>query len=237
MNKQRIAIADIHGELEMLELLLEAIEYDPTYHQLIFLGDYVDRGPDSAGVLRLVRELQKHDGNVALRGNHERLMISAVKRVRYDDILLWELNGGDKTNQSFSGKRKVEFLNEYCDWLLSLPLYHEDADYFFSHAPLPPDVAINDRSQWECVKTNEQILTWSYFLPESDALKIPNKIGVCGHVHALRQGISEPRFYPHYYYLDGGCGCHHTGQLWAVNLDAGTYTNHRGETKEIRVES
>jgi serine/threonine protein phosphatase 1 len=66
------AIGDIHGCLDKVLRLLEVIRYDPAADRLIFLGDYIDRGPDSKGVLDLMLQLQQDNSrNVFLMGNHE----------------------------------------------------------------------------------------------------------------------------------------------------------------------
>src|SRR3954469_21081267 len=96
---QRIlAIGDIHGSARALEVLLQAVA--PTRDELIVtLGDYVDRGPDSAAVLtRLVRLSETHR-LVALRGNHEQLMTAA--RESEADLALWCNLGGEATLLSY----------------------------------------------------------------------------------------------------------------------------------------
>ena len=71
-----LAIGDVHGCLTALDTLLGFVELRPT-DQLIFLGDYVDRGPDSKGVLDRLIELRRLHEVVFLRGNHEVMMANA----------------------------------------------------------------------------------------------------------------------------------------------------------------
>src|SRR5262245_45663511 len=71
-----LAIGDIHGHAEVLRRLLEAVEPRPD-DQLITLGDYVDRGPDSPGVLEMHIPLHKAGRLIALRGNHDVMMLDA----------------------------------------------------------------------------------------------------------------------------------------------------------------
>ena len=66
-----LALGDIHGCLDALKLLLARIELTPD-DRVIALGDYVDRGPDSRGVLDLMVKLHETGQLVALRGNHDR---------------------------------------------------------------------------------------------------------------------------------------------------------------------
>lgn len=67
MEKIIVAVGDVHGCLEELDELLKKIQYNPNQMELVFLGDLMDRGPDSAGVVRRVREL----GAKCVKGNHE----------------------------------------------------------------------------------------------------------------------------------------------------------------------
>lgn len=83
-----VAVGDIHGRLDLLDALLARF---PGRH-FLFLGDYVDRGPDSPGVVARVRELVTAGRATALLGNHDQMLIDAVLDRRFADI--WELNGG-----------------------------------------------------------------------------------------------------------------------------------------------
>ena len=86
-----LAIGDIHGCLTALDTLLGFVQPTPS-DQLIFLGDYVDRGPDSKGVLDRLIELQRTGRVVCLRGNHEIMMLGA--REGRDDFRFWLAFGG-----------------------------------------------------------------------------------------------------------------------------------------------
>lgn len=66
------AVGDVHGCLDKLLRLLDILNYDPAGDRLIFLGDYIDRGPDSKGVVDLLLRLQHENANnIFLMGNHE----------------------------------------------------------------------------------------------------------------------------------------------------------------------
>ena len=99
--KRTLVISDIHGELTLFEELLQTAGYNPDKDQLILLGDYIDRGPDSKRVLEKVMEL-KHEGAVVLKGNHEDMMVRAFKT---DDERTWKnwinRNGGTETLKSY----------------------------------------------------------------------------------------------------------------------------------------
>jgi len=222
------AIPDIHGEYMKMCGLLDAIDAQPD--EIIFLGDYVDRGPMSYMVLKKLRELQK-EGTIALLGNHERLMTNAVLRATYSHCRLWDINGGHRTADSFkkmTGSKYMREMGEYSLWLNSLPTWHDDGQYFYSHAPMDPVASypgILDKEHPD----HEQVLTWTYLIPEKDAMAIPDRTGVCGHIHRLQHGVIEPRMYDHYLYLDAGCGCAPDAPLIAYNLQDRYYVNHKGE--------
>ena len=100
------AVGDIHGRLDLLRRLLEQIEADAYARaegrvcSLVFLGDYVDRGPDSRGVIAelLARQPQTFDTHF-LKGNHEALLLDFLEDARHLDQ--WLVNGGEATMLSY----------------------------------------------------------------------------------------------------------------------------------------
>jgi len=130
MNKY--AISDIHGCLKTFKTLLEKIKFSKQ-DELYLLGDYIDRGPDSKGVIDYIWTLQDQGYQVAcLRGNHEQMLLDCVD----DDhkFLLWERNGGDATMLSF-GRRFVSAIpDQYIAWFNALPYYLEVDKYILVHA-------------------------------------------------------------------------------------------------------
>jgi len=93
-------IGDIHGELELLDILLEAIgEHDPQ--EIVFIGDYIDRGPHSREVVERIMDLETPAA--CLMGNHELMLLSAFEDFAfgYNPMELWYFNGAEATLQSF----------------------------------------------------------------------------------------------------------------------------------------
>jgi hypothetical protein len=176
----------------------------------------IDRGPDSKGVIETIRALvETHPGHViALSGNHEWLAIDAISRQSYDSFYLWMINGGDATQNSYPSQKMTD---DDIKWMASLPLSHEEPGFFFSHAPVPRQ---KDRSYInKNLPFTKNELIWTYYSDEKKhAKKFKDKIGVCGHVHALKKGIKEPRFYAHYIFADAGCGCAKDAPLVAVEV-------------------
>src|SRR5262245_26347367 len=104
-----LAIGDIHGYPTALDAVLEAAA--PTDADwIICVGDYVDRGPDSKGVIDRLLELQKKGRLVALRGNHEEMMM--VSRDEPGLLPMWLMNGGEQTLQSYAPPGRQATLDE-----------------------------------------------------------------------------------------------------------------------------
>ena len=99
MPERIFVIGDIHGCLDKLELLWERIDPRPGLDQLIFLGDYIDRGDDSSGVLDYLLELKEiYVDTVFLMGNHEKMFVDFLAGV---DRALFIYNGGESTLKSY----------------------------------------------------------------------------------------------------------------------------------------
>ncbi len=217
-------IADIHGRQDLLWKLWNDLEknhkLDLTTDKVIFTGDYIDRGPDSYGVLEFIHDkVQAHPNNViALAGNHEWMMIQYYTRGTPDDKELWEWNGGLETIKSFQYAGYSSCPQHLLKWLAFAPLSHTEPGFFFSHAPAPRDSYRNIVNRGLELTPDE--LIWTYHADERGVARDHGNgvVGVCGHVHALRKGLMEPRFYDHYIYADAGCGCSPKAPLCAVNV-------------------
>ncbi|GJL91879.1 metallophosphoesterase family protein [Hyphococcus sp.] len=160
-GKRVYAIGDIHGRLDMLNDLLERIEEDCGdlgNAQLIFLGDYVDRGQDSRGVIDRLIELKRiHKDTVFLKGNHEAIMIDFL--MEPEDLPQWLDWGGEETLESYGidpvGISKSDLADAihaampqtHFDFLNSLSLTHIEGDYLFVHAGVRPGAALEDQSE------------------------------------------------------------------------------------------
>lgn len=164
-----LAIGDIHGCSRALATLLAAVA--PTSRdRIVALGDYVDRGPDSRGVLEQLLSLHATGRLVALRGNHELMMLDA--RNGGGSMSMWLMCGGDETLASYGAaafKNVPEahwaFLDEACvDW-------HEEERHFFVHANAYPDWPLNEQP--------EDVLFWERVA--GPCAHVSGKIMVCGH--------------------------------------------------------
>lgn len=144
-----IAIGDIHGCRKSLAALIEVIH--PTKDDLlVFLGDYVDRGPDSRGTLDLLIEIQRDLNAVFLRGNHE-IMFGGCA-IHGIDPSLWLQMGGRTTLVSYGGK--LESVTEsHRDFLRTCLPYFETNEHFFCHANYIPHLELDAQPErtlyWE----------------------------------------------------------------------------------------
>ena len=181
-NKTQVVIADIHGHFDALQRLKREFGYNSKEHQLIYLGDYIDRGPNSCEVVdEIMREVMEEEA-IALLGNHERMMLNALtsepNKNRKNDMLHWLINGGQKTLDSYkkSGKRAMK---SHPGFLATLPLYVESDNYVFVHAGVNPTKKIEDQTEKDLLWIRDE------FLDAKDLSTVTNKIVVFGHTPTI----------------------------------------------------
>ncbi len=143
---RKLFVTDIHGEYRGLIELLREMDYDAFTDQLIVGGDLIDRGPDSALVVRYLRTLQRmHPERVTvLTGNHEEMLRWYLE----DRSKMWLLHGGAEALASFTRTFEDETESrESLDWLLALPMIAEDDEYVYTHAGFVPGVPFEEQSR------------------------------------------------------------------------------------------
>jgi serine/threonine protein phosphatase 1 len=148
MNQRRWVIPDIHGCSKTLRALIELQIKPRGSDELWFLGDYIDRGPDSKGVIDYLMELQLKEFNLKLLiGNHEEYCIKAWEEDRKSKRFLgirfkskiqkiWELHGGAQTLESFGLDFAGDIPEHYIAWMRKLRYYAELENYILVHAGL-----------------------------------------------------------------------------------------------------
>lgn len=144
MSERLIAIGDIHGCKTALDALLEAVNpgSDDT---VVTLGDYVDRGPDSRGVVESLVELGRKTQLVGILGNHEEMMLDVILQGAPPHE--WLRFGGVDTLDSYGFDGDLEFLPpEHVQFFASLGDYFVLDDYFFTHAAYDPDIPYENQS-------------------------------------------------------------------------------------------
>ena len=165
MSTPIYAIGDIHGQLGDLHHALDLIERDGGANaQIVFLGDYTDRGPDSRGVIELLMEGQSGGRNwVLLKGNHDDMFWKFMQiPPQHEPFLPAELHwihprlGGDTTLASYgvdgSGKRRMTHIHAdalqavpraHVNFLNALPTSFETDTLFFAHAGIIPGISFD----------------------------------------------------------------------------------------------
>lgn len=147
----RYAISDIHGHSSTFERLLKKIDFQKSDEL-----DYIDRGPDSKGVLDTIMNLQDKGYHLTcLMGNHEQMLLQTLQDPSYK--IYWLRNGGDTTLSSFSTTSVEKISRKYIDFIASLKFYFELEDYIFVHAgvnmlaedPLKDQVSLLWLRDWE----------------------------------------------------------------------------------------
>lgn len=144
------AIGDVHGEIDKLDRLLDYIREDARRsgapYRIMFLGDLVDRGPDSRGVVARAMALTAAGEALAIKGNHEELMLHAFDKRESVGIYWWAENGGDETILSYA--RANGFHDDFRDaidtdhiaWMRGLPVMIRDEPrgLVFVHGGIDP---------------------------------------------------------------------------------------------------
>ena len=164
------AIGDVHGHIGKLELLLGHCERRCSGHatRLVFIGDYVDRGPDSRAVVDLLRELQRSRPGevVCLRGNHEAVVLAAARdqlhRLPGDvdmDVWLGPSGGGLQTLASYGITHASQLPGDHLEWMAALPLSHDDGLRYFAHAGVDPARPLSDQVEDDLLWIREPFLS------------------------------------------------------------------------------
>lgn len=213
------AIADIHGRLDLLKKAFETIrlthDSDEPYH-IITLGDYIDRGPDSKGVLEFLIDEGRGNTVISLQGNHEVMAVTVCLNPHYDHRVWWMGNGGDATLESY-GHPKKEFHDQYgmssmdqehVGWMATLPLYYETPKQIFVHAGIP-------FSNAPLEKQDKEKMVWMLYGPQDHGGWFGNQNAtprITKHiVHGHHQHVDGPHEWSHRTDLD--TAAYHTGRL------------------------
>jgi serine/threonine protein phosphatase 1 len=155
------AIGDIHGSLQKLRELMTLCRRhaDGRPATFIFLGDYIDRGPDSRGVVEALIELQSRqpDRVITLKGNHEAVAVEVVDGDT--DPQTWLREGGTATLRSYRVDDARDLPAEHVAWLRMLPLSYDDGERFFVHAGIDPDKPLDAQSDRDLIWIREPFLS------------------------------------------------------------------------------
>lgn len=147
------AFADLHGRLDLLLKALAAIATDANEepYTIVSLGDYIDRGPQSAQIIDHLMRMQKAGAPiVCLKGNHEAMMVETIRRPLHPDW--WVGNGGGQTLISYGHPTKGVYdptvvPKEHLDWMDALPIMHVDDKRVFVHAWVDPTLPLDEQKE------------------------------------------------------------------------------------------
>ena len=174
------AVGDIHGEVGLLRALLAKLPNDPE-DRFVFMGDYVDRGPDSWAVIEELIEFSKQRECIFLLGNHESMFL---------DFLGWRgpayfagdaflMNGGDRTLASYGyfdldepSQKNFRLPEEHEYFYRDLKLHHLEGDYLFVHAGLGRSL-LEDDLDFALRRVHPEDVLW-----DRSTLDLPHRLGV-----------------------------------------------------------
>jgi len=151
------AIGDVHGEKAKLDDLLTQIASDARglAYQVVFIGDLIDRGPESRAVVETAMQLTQAGQAITVRGNHEELMLHAYDHDETAGLYHWAVNGGDQTIAAYerfagAGNHWREAIDKaHIAWLRALPVMHRDEarGLVFVHGGIDPKMFPNESDE------------------------------------------------------------------------------------------
>jgi len=176
-------IGDIHGCSNSLRRLLDKLPLTAG-SKFIFLGDYIDRGPDSRGVIEILLSLSKDYECIFIRGNHEQMLLNYV--LKGENFDLWLMNGANATLRSYGGVDRIP--KQHIDFIQSTVLYVVQGSDLFVHAGVRPNVPIEEQSQfdllwirYEFIYSESPLPGYRIFFghtPFQDVLIMKDKVGL-----------------------------------------------------------
>jgi serine/threonine protein phosphatase 1 len=201
-----IAIGDIHGCSAALNAILESIAPRPE-DTIVTLGDHLDRGPDSRGVVNLLIALAQRCRLIPLQGNHEEMLFAAMEG--RSDFDYWMKFGGDRTLDSYRDPGGWHGIpREHLAFLRACLPYHETDRHIFVHANYYPNLPMSGQPN--------TALLWE---PVNLTLMVPHfsqKTVIAGHTPQAGGHILDLGFFK---CLDTSCG--HGGLLTAMEVNTG----------------
>jgi serine/threonine protein phosphatase 1 len=187
-----IVIGDIHGCLAAFDALLQAIQLKPD-DTLVTVGDYVDRGPDSKGVLDRLLELEQSVNLVPLLGNHEEMLLAVLERRM--EPYGWINHGGSQTMDSYGFTGDLGCVpKSHLDLISRMRNFFENETHFVVHANYVHDLPLEEQPG--------EALRWLKISQVLPPPHISGKRAIVGHTHDRRGEIFEV---PHLVCIDTYC--------------------------------
>lgn len=197
-----IAIGDIHGCLAALDAVLAAINPKPD-DTIVTLGDYVDRGPNSKGVIDRLLDLEQKTNLVPLRGNHEDMLLEVISGSI--PPYSWLNHGGVDTMDSYGFVGDLNCIpKQHLDFFDRMANYFENETHFCVHANYDEELSLDEQPL--------DLLRWTKISQYLPGPHISGKRAVVGHTHDREGRIFEV---PHLVCIDTYC----YGGRWLTALD------------------
>jgi serine/threonine protein phosphatase 1 len=166
MSRKIFAVGDIHGCYDKLAAMMQILPWRKDEGDLLlFIGDYIDRGPKSREVVDFLVRLRQEGGEfVFLKGNHEKMLLDYY--IQQKDQMLYVANGGAETIASYVeggiGRKAFVLPEEHLEFFLSLNLYYETEDYIFVHAGLKDGMPLTEQSEEDLLWIREEFIYSAY---------------------------------------------------------------------------
>jgi serine/threonine protein phosphatase 1 len=159
------AIGDIHGCISQLDRLVAQLDIDAGNDTLVFIGDYIDRGPDPKEVIDYIIDIKQSIRNVVcLSGNHEDMFLNYCLDRRDEELYM--ANGGMRTLASYGfnreGTEELILPESHREFFTSLQTYHETDDYIFVHAGLRPGIPLDRQDREDLLWIRFEFINSSY---------------------------------------------------------------------------
>jgi serine/threonine protein phosphatase 1 len=204
---RRIIIGDVHGHYEGLMTLLDAIA--PTSDDKVyFLGDLIDRGPQSSQVVNFVKDSPYQ----SLLGNHEQMLLNILTngQVPTPFVQAWLYSGGQATVASYE---QATIPQDHLEWFKSLPTYLDLGDIFLTHAGVDPSVPLEEQ-------TAEQLCWVRDKFHSMETPYFSDKLIIVGHTITFTlPGVAPGRLAQGQGWLDIDTGAYHPRSGWLTGLD------------------
>ena len=208
------AVGDVHGSYDLVRRAIEKVAAHARgrSYDLIFLGDYIDRGPDSCKTVSLLSSLSSRLSIVCLKGNHEQMLEDFERTRGEEDFLFWFDNGGEETLRSYGvtsldDNPLIAIPLPHRSWLYGRPIYLESVAHIFVHAGIVPKRLLIDQ------KRSDLLWIRRRFLEAQPSAFAERRHVVHGHtpIWAGKPEPAVPELLPHRTNLD--TGAYDTGVL------------------------
>jgi serine/threonine protein phosphatase 1 len=196
----RYVIGDIHGCLKSLKRLMKKLPVKKE-DELIFVGDYIDRGKDSKGVVDFLLELSKKYCCIFLRGNHEQMLLDYLDDKKMGKI--WYLNGMDATLNSYGNINSIP--KDHLEFFRNTEFYYQTENYLIVHAGVLPGKPLEEQDEMELIWIREEFIY--------SKKPLDDKIIVFGHTPFLDGPYIDKTK------IGIDTGCVYGGKLTAIRLE------------------